>query len=133
MTRRTTWGRVFRIGFVVVACISLLVNAILLGVGISLSKRGIFDSGSGQALMEIPREVRQAYVKDLRANGAELRRLRDDVRAKRRAAILAAGSQPVDVEVLEKALADKREATERLQAALHATMLKTAEDLSARD
>ena len=131
MTRKTNWGRIFRIGFVIIACISLLVNAVLLGVGISLSKRGVFDRGSHQALMEIPRDIRRTYVKDLRDNGAELRRLRDDVRAKRQVMIETAGAQPVDPAALEAAMKDVRLATTRMQTELHAIMMTTAERLSA--
>lgn len=131
MTRTTPWGRIFRIGFVVIACLSLLINAVLLGVGISLSKRGVFDRGSSQALMEIPREIRRTYVDDLRAKRAELRQLRDDVRDKRRVMIEAAGANPIDPDALEAAMADVRAATARMQNALHATMMTTAERLSA--
>lgn len=133
MRGKITWGRVFRIGFVVIACVSLLVNAVLLGVGISLSKRGVFDPAAGQALMDVPRDVRRAYVRDLAANREELRALRDDLRAKRRAVIEAAAAIPVDPAAMEAAMADVRAATTRMQTALHATMLTTAVRLSSED
>lgn len=124
-----SWGRIFRIGFIVIACVSLLVNAVLIGVGVSLSQRGMFDRTTGRAVMDVPREIRQAYVKDLRANRSELRRLRDELRAKRKAMIEAAGADPVDPAALAAAMEAVRTATQQMQAAMHATMLKTAEDL----
>lgn len=123
-----TWGRIFRIGFVVVACISLLVNAVILGIGINLSKRGWFDRDAGQAFMAIPRETRRAYLDDLRAERPDLNRLRDDLRAKRKAMLEVAATEPVDPEALGAALEEVRAATTRLQAAAHNVMIKTAKE-----
>ncbi|MEM7058770.1 MAG: periplasmic heavy metal sensor [Pseudomonadota bacterium] len=128
-----TWGRVFRVGFVVIACISLLVNALIIGVGINLSKRGWFDREGGRAFLSIPRETRQTYIKDLRDARPELNQLRDDLRAKRKVMLETVAAEPLDPQALATALEEVRAATTRLQAAAHAVMLKTAEESAASD
>lgn len=128
-----TWGRIFRIGFVVVACVSLLVNAVIIGIGVNLSKRGWFDRDAGQAFMAIPQETRRTYLDDLRAERPNLNRLRDDLRAKRKAMLEVAATEPVDPEALAAALQEIRTATTRLQAAAHAVMVRTAEERATED
>jgi len=122
-----TWGRIFRIGFVIAACISLLVNAVIIGIGVNLSKRGWFDRDAGQAFMAVPKETRRAYLDDLRAERPHLDVLRDQLRAKRKAMLALAAVEPVDPQALATALEEVRTATTRLQAAAHAVMVKTAE------
>lgn len=122
-----TWGRIFRIGFIVLACVSLLVNAVIIGIGANLSKRGWFDREGGRAFMEVPKETRRAYLHDLKAARPDLNRLRDDLRAKRRIMLELAANDPIDPEEFAKALADVRAATAALQSAAHAVMVKTAE------
>lgn len=117
-----TWGRILRIAFVVIACVSLLVNAVIIGLGVRLSERG-FNGQFTRGVISMPREIRRTYADGLRANRPELKRLRRDMRMKRRAMLDLASAQPVDRAALAAAMRDLRDATTRLQEASHRAML----------
>lgn len=121
-----TAGRIFRIVFVVVACVSLLVNAVLLGIGARLANEGVIGQGMLRAVADLPRDTRRAFRDSLRADRATLRALRQDLNTKRRAMIAIAGERPVDSAALRAAMQDVRTATTRLQQAAHDAILKTA-------
>lgn len=122
-----TGGRVFRILFVVVACVSLLANAVFVGIGARLLERGAIGGGAMQALAEMPREMRQGYVASLRAERPELQRLRAELQDRRREMLRIAGTPPVDAGALSDAMAEVRAATTRLQSAAHSTILESLE------
>lgn len=117
-----TWGRALRIGFVVIACLSLLMNAAVIGLGLRLTKHGVVGD-VGRGALSMPREIRQLYGDRLKASRPRLRSLRRDLRAKRRVMLTLASAQPLDKPALEAAMKDMREATQRLQEAIHRAML----------
>lgn len=128
-----TWRRILRIGFVVIACLSLLLNAVVIGAGLRLADRGLPGGGIGQALIQMPREVRRSYVSGLKAEQPELRRLAENLRDRRQEMLSAAIADPVDPAALEAAMAAVREATAAMQSAAHAAMLKTVAEPSASE
>ncbi|MEM0942441.1 MAG: periplasmic heavy metal sensor [Pseudomonadota bacterium] len=121
-----TRGRILRIAFVVIACLSLLANAVVLGVGKRLADRGLLASGVGQMVREMPPEARRAYLDGLRAERPALRELAADLRRTRREMIALASADEVDTAALEAAMAEVRRATARLQEAAHGALLETA-------
>ncbi|MEM1372086.1 MAG: periplasmic heavy metal sensor [Pseudomonadota bacterium] len=121
-----TTGRIFRIAFVVVACVSLLINAVIIGVGARLVDRGFIDGSFGQSIRDMPRETRQAFLKGFRAERQELRRLGDELRERRTNMLALASRQPVDPDALAAAMQQVRKTTTDLQTAVHQVMLKTA-------
>ncbi|MEL6479055.1 MAG: periplasmic heavy metal sensor [Pseudomonadota bacterium] len=118
-----TMGRVFRLLFVVVACLSLLANAVLIGVGVRLSNAGLIGNGIGASISEIPRETRRAYIRGMRAKRADLRALAQELGAHRRTMAAALAADPPDPEALSAAMAEVRAATTRLQTAAHEAIL----------
>ena len=125
------WGRIFRIGFVIVACISLLINAVMLGIGLKLSSQGPVGGGIALAMAmapsEMSRETRRRYVDALRAERPYLRGLLDDLVAQRDVVMDLASAQPVDKAALAAAMEKFRAATLRLQTAAHETILGSIE------
>ena len=119
-----TWGRGLRILFVVVACLSLLANAFLIGLGKRLADRGLSAGLVGQVIRELPPEKRGAIREGLRSNRPEMRRLADELRARRREMLRVAAAETVDPVALAAAMEDVRGATTRLQALTHDAMLK---------
>ena len=125
-----TRSRFFRIAFVAIACISLLINAAVIGFGIHLKNRGIIGGGLGAAWTEIPRETRQLVRESLKAESANLRQLREELRENRKRMMAIAAVDPVDTQALDAAMVDVREATMRLQQAAHSSILQSLrEDL----
>ncbi len=122
-----TWGRIWRVLFVVVFCFSLLLNAVVVGVGVRLFDRGRIGDGMAQVLIQMPRETRRALVNSFRAERPELRRLGAELRARRMEMLEIATSDSADSAALAAAMEEVRRATTRLQTAAHETMLKTLE------
>ncbi|MGD1923719.1 MAG: periplasmic heavy metal sensor [Paracoccaceae bacterium] len=129
MTRR----RILRIAFVTVACLSLLLNAVVIGVGLRLADRGWFAASPAGALADMPREMRQSFVAALRAERPRLRGLADDLRAQRTEMLKIAAQEPVDRVALEAAMANVRAATTRVQSAAHSVILKTVDKTASRE
>ena len=127
MTRR----RFFRIGFIVIACVSLLLNAVLIGAGVRLAERGWLGGGVGRALAEMPREMRQVYVEGLRAQRPTLRALNETLRAHRAEMLRLAAADPVDPVALAKAMENVRTATARLQGTVHSTIMGVVQEKAA--
>lgn len=130
---RMTWGRAFRIGFIVLACLSLLMNAVVIGIGVRLADRGLLGGGVGQVLAEMPRDTRRAFARDLKAEQPRLRSMLHELRAHRKRMLELAAARPGDPQALAEAMADVRAATTRLQAAAHEIMLETVERRSGDD
>ena len=120
-----TGRKLFRIGFVVLACISLLVNAVIIGVGVRLADRGVIGGGVGTAIREIPRDIRQEYIAGLRAVRPTLRGLREELKQRRKEMLMLAAEETPDPKALAVAMGEVRRATTRLQAAAHEAMLGT--------
>lgn len=127
-TGRMTWGRVLRIAFVVAACLSFLVNAAVIGVGLRLAGNGMIGGGIGMMMTELPHEKRQEYRAALRAERPQLQALAQDLRARRKTMLTIAGTEPVDAAALAQAMADVREATATLQNAAHEAILRSAHE-----
>lgn len=128
-----TGGRILRVLFVVVACISLLVNAVFIGIGVRLADRGILGNGNARILAGMPAETRRTYVDALRSNKPELRRLADELKERRREMLTIAAKTPVDAAALASAMQQVRTATTRLQSASHEALLGSLNTASDAD
>ncbi|MEM9061869.1 MAG: periplasmic heavy metal sensor [Pseudomonadota bacterium] len=125
-----TGRRIFRIAFIAVACISLLLNAVVIGVGLRLADRGWFAPG---ALAEMPRDLRRTYAEALRAERPVLRALADDLKLQRSEMLRIAAEEPVDRAALDAAMARVRAATGKVQSAAHDIILKTVDGRVAKE
>lgn len=117
-----SWGRIFRIAFVVVACLSFLLNAAFVGLGLRLANQGVFAGGVAQAFVEVPRETRRALRDALQADRVMLEVLAADLSEKRSRMLALAAGEATDAGDLSAAMLDVREATTRLQEAAHRSM-----------
>jgi uncharacterized membrane protein len=111
-----------RLILAVVAGVSLLLNAVLAGVALQVWSRT--DGGAPSAVFfALPDDLRQ----DLRAAMSEenggLRDARAELSAAREALGSVLGGADPDIVELERALAQVRTSTERLQTELHAVIL----------
>jgi uncharacterized membrane protein len=117
-----TWGRVL---LWAVLGISLLANAVVLGLVLRL---GAFrDDGAGlrSVWSGVPAETRADFRAGIAANRAELRRLLGDLRQARTEMLAAAAARPYDREAVVIAQGKVRAATEALQVRTQALMLET--------
>ena len=117
-----TPGRIFRIAFVLVACLSLLLNAAFIGLGLRLANQGVLAGGMAQTLLEVPRETRVMLRDALRTDRVMLEVLVADLSEKRRRMLAVASAETADPDALAAAMSDVRDATTRLQEAAHRSM-----------
>lgn len=125
-----TGRRIFRIVFVGIACLSLLLNAVLIGVGVRLAERGWLGGGVGRALAEMPRETRQIYAAGLRAERPTLAALNKELRSRRTEMLRIAAADPVDPVALAAAMENVRAATTSLQTGIHGAIMRVVEESS---
>lgn len=120
-----TRGRILRLAFVTIACLSLLINAVVLGIGLRLADRGMLWKDAAQALHALPSETREALVASLVTQRPQLRALRETLQEERRAMLALVVDKPVDPMAVEAAMARVRAATTALQLAAHDTILNS--------
>ncbi|MEO1491807.1 MAG: periplasmic heavy metal sensor [Pseudomonadota bacterium] len=122
-----TWGRAFRIGFVAAACLSFLVNAAVIGIGLRLANNGLLGGGFGMMLTDLPREKREHYADALRAERPQLRPLIEALQVRRQEMLAIAARDDVDSQALAEAMDAVRQATTDLQSAAHGVILTASE------
>ncbi|MEM6676340.1 MAG: periplasmic heavy metal sensor [Pseudomonadota bacterium] len=119
------WGRVLRVGFVVAACLSFLLNAAVLGMGVGLMRSGVipFDARGG-GLLTLPAEQRRALMLAVREARPEIRALRRALQERRSDMFEALRADPPDPVAVEAAMQEVRAATSRLQAAVQVAVVE---------
>jgi len=120
--------RALRAVLLVVLVLSLLANAVFVGIAVRLGAAGggVRASLAG-ALIELPRDIRRPFIRALRRETDVLAPLRDQLAERRAAFVEAVTADPFDRERAERAAAAVREATAALQAAAQEVLLRTAQ------
>ncbi|MEL6767746.1 MAG: periplasmic heavy metal sensor [Pseudomonadota bacterium] len=117
-------GPVLRVLFVVVACISLLANAVIFGVAMRAYSSGVMPrAGAGSVGFELEPRERRAVLMRLRAERPTLRVFRRELQDRRAAMVAALTATPPDPEEIRQRMAEVREATAALQAAVQEVVL----------
>ncbi|MEM9762719.1 MAG: periplasmic heavy metal sensor [Pseudomonadota bacterium] len=126
-------GPVLRIVFVIVACISLLANAVIFGVAMRAYHTGVMPlAGAGTVGFELEPAERRAVVRRIRAKHAELRVFREELQDRRAAMVAAVTATPPDPEEIRRRMAEVREATAALQAAVQEVVLEVVVEADRR-
>ncbi|MEM8836763.1 MAG: periplasmic heavy metal sensor [Pseudomonadota bacterium] len=126
-----SFGRIFRFLFIVVACISLLANAVMIGIGVRLADAGLIGGGILRDFADIPRETRKAVFSALRDDRSELRQLAVKLREDRKAVLEIVAKEEIDPVTLNAAMAKVRASTQRLQEASHKTVIQSLTEKAA--
>ncbi len=110
-------NRIWRILFWVVVAVSLLANALVLGVFLRAGEmRGIINGGGG-GFANLPAEIKQEFRDVLRENRGTLQGPLRDLGQARRAMFDAAAARPYDRAAVEAAMERVRVASAALQVA----------------
>ena len=112
-----------RVFLVLVAGLSLLLNAVFAGMAVKLWSRS--DTGAPSAVFfSLPAELRQELRAEFADTQSRIRNAQENLQAAReRFQELLSEEDPDPVE-LQSAMSNVREATERLQAELHANIFR---------
>lgn len=126
-------GPVLRVVFVVVACLSLLANAVIFGVAMRAYHSGVMPlAGAGTVGFELEPPKRRAVLRRLRAERAALGVLRRELQDRRAAMVAALTAEPPDPEEIAQRMAEVREATAALQAAVQEVVLEVVTESDRR-
>lgn len=118
--------RTLRIGFVAVACLSLLANAAVIGVTLRAYQAGIFPlSGAADLFVELSTEDRHAFVANLKREEATITALRDTLQLRRREMLRMATAENPDPAAVRAAMARVDTAAQDLRSALQGLLLET--------
>lgn len=121
----TGWRRWFFWG---ILFLSLLANAVVLGLALRLGQLRDLANGRSDGWASVPAEVRSSFRASLRNNRTELAALVGDL-GRARAAMFAAGAaRPYDRAAVEAAQEEVREASTTLQARAQLLMLEAFDE-----
>jgi uncharacterized membrane protein len=116
---RSPW----RTAFTVISVLSLLANAIVLGLVLRLGEMRTVLNGGGEGFQGLPRAVRAEVRRSLAAQRSDLTAPLARLGAARRAMLDAAAARPYDAAAVAARMAEVRTASGEVQAALHRIML----------
>ncbi|MEO1724272.1 MAG: periplasmic heavy metal sensor [Pseudomonadota bacterium] len=122
-------GPIFRALFVIVACVSLLANAVVIGFAVRAYHSGTLPfAGGGGIGLGLERAERRAIFSRLRDERPRLRMLRRELRARRAEMVRALTAEPPDPDEIRRTMAAVRSATEVLQGAVQEVVLEAVMD-----
>jgi len=112
-----------RLYIAILAGLSLLLNAVLVGIAVRLWSRT--DGGTASAVFfSLPMEVRQELRGALSDSNGRLRAAQAQVQEAREVLQMLLSQDRPDPTALQRAMSDVRTATERLQIELHAIIFR---------
>ncbi len=112
--------------------LSLLANAVVLGLFLRLGALRDLANGGVDVWAELPDDTRAAFRQELRANQPRFAALLADLGQARATAFRAAAARPYDRAAVEAALAQVRSASAALQTEAQLLMLKTFDEAAAK-
>ena len=116
---RSRW----RTAFTVIAVLSLLANAVVLGLFLRLGEMRDVLNGGGEGMSGLPRATRAEVRRALADERADLVAPLARLGAARRAMFDAADARPFDATEVARRMEEVRAASAALQVALHGIML----------
>ena len=123
------WGRIL---FWAILGVSLLANAVVLGLVLRLGNLRDLASGGSDGWAGLPSETRSVFLSELRANRPDLRALVADLGRARADMFAAAAARPYDRAAVGATQARVRSASSALQIATQLMMLKAFDDTAAK-
>lgn len=111
--------RVLRLGFVIAACVSFLVNAAVVGVALRAYQTGVLPfAAAGDFVLRVPADDRAAFLEGLRDEEARLSAMRRTLQERRADMLRLVTAEDADPVAVRAAMAEVQAATSALQSAV---------------